>query len=64
MRQLFTEDQLKELDETHVCMHDIAKVIERYTNAPEFAINTMDILTEMIKYNQKQEQKLMKKLAQ
>ena len=51
--ELFTNKQLDLLKTQHRAMYKIAKAVEKETNVPAFATDTLDLLIKLIEENQK-----------
>jgi len=51
--ELFTNKQLDLLKTQHRAMYKIAKAVEKETNVPDFATDTLDLLIKLIEENQK-----------
>ena len=62
--ELFTNKQLDLLKTQHRAMYKIAKAVEKETNVPNFATDTLDLLIKLIEENQLREYKIIKTLSQ
>ena len=62
--ELFTNKQLDLLKTQHRAMYKIAKAVEKETNVPAFATDTLDLLIKLIEENQLREYKIIKTLSQ
>jgi hypothetical protein len=62
--ELFTNKQLDLLKTQHRAMYKIAKAVEKETNVPDFATDTLDLLIKLIEENQLREYKIIKTLSQ
>jgi hypothetical protein len=62
--ELFTNKQLDLLKTQHRAMYKIVKAVEKETNVPDFATDTLDLLIKLIEENQLREYKIIKTLSQ